>query len=199
MSAIARKSWRPPRRIGLRGAAAPNAWADGCGGGSDHVGKEGHSIAQNIAENLTPREPLSTRPRSKDTARQDPKRLKIQEKLSRFPNFTEDCTERFYSGLFDVMPGVESMFGDFDRQKRMFRLMVDLMVRAITDDVRLDAYMVEIGRKHRKAGVMPMHMRIGREPMLQAIAEACPDLTESERDYFGAMYGRIVDAMMRRA
>lgn len=96
------------------------------------------------------------------------------------------------------MPGVESMFSDLDRQKRMYRMMLDLIVRAVTDDVRLDAYMLEIGRKHRKAGVMPMHMRIGREAMMRALISACPELTETERDYFAAMYGRIVDAMVRR-
>jgi hemoglobin-like flavoprotein len=134
----------------------------------------------------------------REVAANDPKRAAIRDKLSQYPNFKDDCTEKFYEKLFEVMPGVEAMFSDLERQKRMFRLMLDLIVRAVTDDVRLDAYMVELGRKHRKAGVLPMHMRIGRGALIQAVEYACPALTETEREYFNAMYSRMVDAMTRK-
>lgn len=121
----------------------------------------------------------------------------LQAKLASDPNFPERCAQCFYEELFTSMPGAETLFRDPGTQLRMFSLMVDLIISAMTDEEELRRLLGELGYKHRMAGVQSVHMKAGRAPLLTAVRRAYPGLDDVEVAFFDVMYAHIVSAMRR--
>lgn len=121
----------------------------------------------------------------------------MQAKLAADPEFPDSCARVFFEELFIGMPGAKRLFRNPEGQKRMFALMIDLIVSAMTDESELRRLLGELGHKHRMAGVQTIHMKAGRAPLLIAIRRACPTLNDDELDFFDRMYAHIVSAMQR--
>lgn len=126
-------------------------------------------------------------------------RRALRRKLQETPAFKQTCLEAFYSRLFAAVPGALPLFTHPERQHRMFALVLDLMIRDITDSQALAREMAALGQKHREKGIQPLHLKAGREAFIAAVQTGCPALTSQEVAIFADLYDQMTDAMADRA
>jgi len=107
----------------------------------------------------------------------------------------ERACDVFYDQLFTGIPGAARLFHDVERQKHMFSLALEMILRAKHDDPELAAYLKKLGSIHRHAGIHDFHLDIGFRAFLMALDAAKQDLDAARRKQCVAAYQSLARHM----
>ena len=113
--------------------------------------------------------------------------------------FTADCSDAFYDELFRLIPAARSMFRSATHMKRMFSIALSLMLKEANNPEHLKLQLRHLGERHRNLGILPLHIKIGRQAFLNAVGRAAPKISGSERKFFEHAYDEITKEMIGRA
>ena len=91
------------------------------------------------------------------------------------------AADTFYECLEDEFPGVISMFSDMHSQRVMFVSALKSIDQLYDNDRQLLEYIELLGEKHKKAGVLKIHMDGGERAFSKAIDAAGPTIDEQRK------------------
>lgn len=137
-----------------------------------------------------------TDPSTQDNSATLALRKSIKAKLAEVDDFGTLCATAFYSALFARLPGTKDLFGRPQHAVSMFSVMLSLLISKLDNSDELDVKLHDLGDKHRRRGILPVHLQVGREIFLQAVGKAAPKLNNVELAYFGRLYDRITKPML---
>lgn len=123
----------------------------------------------------------------------------ILSKIKSTTGFRSDCSDIFFSELFSISPGSEALFDSTCSRRRMADVLIDLLLAELRADDSTRHRIAEIGARHVEVGVLPLHMKVARQPLMAAVGEACSSLTREEVAEVGLAYDAVVSKMQRAA
>ena len=132
------------------------------------------------------------------TSRQ--KRL-IKESFESVQEYSTALTKLFYGRLFELQPGVRSLFKtNLEDQSRKLLDMIVIIVEALDDFDALRPRLVELGQKHVTYGALPEHYDVVRKSLLWALGRALEMGFDAEtKAAWNEMLGAVATAMLEGA
>ena len=109
--------------------------------------------------------------------------------------FPRDCAHAFYAELFRLIPMAEQMFRSEEHMQRMFTTALSVMLRDSGNPDKIKTELRHLGERHRNFGVLPIHLKIGRQAFLSAVEQAAPGLSDHERAFFESAFDELSAAM----
>ncbi|NLE81718.1 MAG: flavoprotein [Rhodococcus sp.] len=107
----------------------------------------------------------------------------------------------FYSALFSEQPHYRSLFpASMDSQSDKFFRALDFVVTTLDDPERMEGFLAQLGRDHRKFGVEGHHYRSAANPLLIAVQHALteaiwtPSLTTAWQKLIDVIVGTMAAA-----
>jgi hemoglobin-like flavoprotein len=113
--------------------------------------------------------------------------------------FADECAAAFYDELFRLIPAAKTMFRSEAHMQRMFGIAISVILREADDPRHLKDQLRRLGVRHRHFGILPIHLKIGRQTFLNAVDRSAPNLHEPGRKFFERAFDGIADAMTGRA
>lgn len=123
----------------------------------------------------------------------------ILSKIRATPDFNSYCEAAFFPALFSISPGSERLFRDTASRRRMADVLIDLLLATLDRGDLPQRKIANIAMGHAESGVLPIHMKVARQPMMAAVREACPALTLEEVAEVGLAYDSLIVQMNRAA
>lgn len=112
----------------------------------------------------------------------------------------EKIADLFYAKLFDAMPEARPhLYPDFDKQKKMFALMVTMLGRSLTRNVGYEEYAEQLARAHHGLDIRAEQYRMGGAVLKAAMAEVLGTaLVLRDRLALDRAVDRMIDTMSLR-
>lgn len=112
----------------------------------------------------------------------------------------EDIAHVFYTKLFEVLPEVQPyLFPDFEKQKRMFAMMVTMLALSLSRKKGFDEYALQLKQAHRQFDVSDNQFLVGGAVLKAAIEEVVgTSISLRDRIALNRATDRMVEAMSRR-
>ncbi|UYV37517.1 globin domain-containing protein [Rhodobacteraceae bacterium D3-12] len=109
----------------------------------------------------------------------------------------DEIAEVFYSKLFVVLPEVQTyLFPDFEKQKKMFAMMVTMLARSIEDTNGLEEYAAQLAAVHSRFDITPEQFLVGGAVLKTSISEVLGSaITLRDRIDLNRAADRIITAM----
>jgi hemoglobin-like flavoprotein len=102
----------------------------------------------------------------------------------------------FYDELFRLIPMAEQMFRSEEHMQQMFTTALSVMLKDSSDPEMLRIQLRYLGARHRNFGILPLHIKVGRQAFLNAVDQAAPSTSEHDRAFFESAFDQMADAMM---
>lgn len=84
----------------------------------------------------------------------------------------DEIAEVFYSKLFVVLPEVQPyLYPDFEKQKKMFAMMVTMLAWTLEKEDGFDAYAAQLSEAHSRFDITAEQFLVGGAVLKTAIAE----------------------------
>lgn len=97
---------------------------------------------------------------------------KLEERFEIIFAHRDKIAEVFYMKLFVVLPEVQTyLFPDFEKQKKMFAMMVTMLARSIEKPDGLDAYAEQLAQAHSRFDITAEQLLVGGAVLKTAIGE----------------------------
>ncbi|MEK9752875.1 MAG: globin [Rhodospirillaceae bacterium] len=122
--------------------------------------------------------------------------MDIMPKLALPATFPRDRAHAFYDELFRLIPMAEQMFRSEEHMQRMFTTALSVMLKDAGDLEMLRIQLRHLGARHRNFGILPLHIKVGRQAFLNAVDQAAPSISEHDRAFFESAFDQMADAMM---
>ncbi|OIV35882.1 hypothetical protein BIV57_19400 [Mangrovactinospora gilvigrisea] len=125
----------------------------------------------------------------------------VRGSLGRLSGEADALVAHFYAALFTAAPALREMFPvAMDHQRdRLFKALCDA-AGLLDDPARLDRYLSQLGRDHRKYGVVPEHYApVGEALMATLRAHAGEAWTAPEAEAWAAVYNHMASVMIAAA
>lgn len=123
----------------------------------------------------------------------------VQTTFERLSAYNEQAAGLFYRTLFDLEPGVRSLFKDTDmrEQGQKFMSMLTTVVNGFDHLEQISPYLKRLGDTHRGYGVEPEHYDIVGQALLTTVEQITGnELDLSVRHAWEHFYAQIVDVML---
>jgi methyl-accepting chemotaxis protein len=126
--------------------------------------------------------------------------LLIKLSWSHLSNRLEDFGDTFYKILFDLEPGLRSLFkNDMESQREKFSFMVNHIVAHVQHEGKIEAGIRALGERHIDYGVKPQHYDTVMIALLLALERRLKKKWDTETKEAWTMALVYVISQMRRA
>jgi hemoglobin-like flavoprotein len=89
----------------------------------------------------------------------------------------------------------EQLFRSEEHMQRMFTTALSVMLRDSGNPEKIRSELRHLGERHRNFGILPIHLKIGRQAFLSAVEQAAPGLSDQERAFFETAFDELSAAM----
>jgi len=113
-------------------------------------------------------------------------------------DFHEKCTTFFYDELFSLIPAARELFSGLAQKHRMFSIAMMAILNEAKDPDALRLHLRQLGKRHHAFGILPLHIKVGRQAFSTAVQKAAPEITEGELRFFETAYDELAAAMLDR-
>ncbi len=111
-------------------------------------------------------------------------------------SFPRDCASAFYQELFEMIPMAEQMFRSEAHMQSMFATALSVIAKDANDLEHLNQQLRSLGRRHRDLGILPIHLKIGRQAFLNAVDRSVPEISDKDRLFFENAFDAMAATMM---
>jgi len=122
----------------------------------------------------------------------------IRESFDLLKPQVEEASERFYERLFELDPGLRSLFrSDMAGQGMKFMTTLGTIIDQIDNPAALHPHLLRLAQGHAAYGVRPEHFATMGQALVRTMEEVLgDDLTPEAREAWAAAYGLIAREMI---
>jgi hemoglobin-like flavoprotein len=113
-------------------------------------------------------------------------------------DFHEKCTSVFYEELFNLIPAARELFSGLTQKHSIFSIAMLAILGDAKDPDALRQQLRQLGKRHHAFGILPLHIKVGRQAFSTAVQKAAPDLTDGDLAFFETAYDELAAAMIDR-